>query len=135
MTSDTYCSQKCSLQLHIEDKISRYILNANRNLLITFGAFFSGLIFVYTLETFAKNFQREDNNGEDNNEEEESSSFLGRVALFIFLGVVVICLYHIYLVYQYQSGLNNGKIEYNKEWFFFPLFIILFTAIPMMWMT
>ena len=68
---------------------------------------------------------------EENVEEKIESSFLTNVAIITFIAVLIVCLYHIYLVYHYQKVINSGKLEYNIEWFFFPIFIILFAGIPL----
>jgi heme/copper-type cytochrome/quinol oxidase subunit 2 len=116
----------------IQDKISEYVLNTNRNLLIIFSAFFVSLGFIISVGIFLKNNENNPNQTkEENVEKKVESSFLKNVAVISFIAVLIVCLYHIYLVYHYQKVINSGKLEYNLEWFFFPLFIILFTGIPL----
>lgn len=100
------------------DLMSRYILNSNRNLLITFGLFFGAIVFILALSAF----------------DEETQTFTKQNISFllwwIFIAVVIVCLYHIYLVYDYRNILLVQNIHGKWEWIFFPLFIIVFCAVP-----
>lgn len=119
--------------IKIQDKVSKYILNANRNLLISFGAFFGALGFIIAIEVFVQeqNYKQKENGETQNKKDKQRKSFVANIALLIFVAIILICLYHIYLVYHYQTIINDGEVKYNLEWFLFPIFIIMFTGIPL----